>query len=86
MSWTVVKKNKKNKPHNKSWCQYKIIKECWIRKSVKTKKIRSEHIHILNNIKQVSLQHNIILDSILSTIPCICNKEMINNKYYMPRQ
>lgn len=83
MSWTVVKKNKKNKSLHKYWCQQKIIKQCWISKSVKTKKILSEHIPILNNIKQVSVQHNIILDSILSTIPCICNKEMINNKYYM---
>lgn len=83
MNWTVVKKNKKNKPHHKSWCQHKIIKECWISKSVKTKKIRSEHTTILEDIKQVSTHKNIILDTILSTLPCICNKDIINNKYYI---
>jgi len=83
MSWTVIKKNKKNKPLHKSWCQHNIIKECWISKSVKTKRILSEHRIILNDLKQVSTHKNIILDNILSTIKCICNKDIINNKYYI---
>ena len=80
MSWTVVKKNK---PHHKHWCRHKIINECWISKAVKTKKISNEDHTILNNLTKVSVQHNTILEHILDTIPCICNKNIINNKHYI---
>jgi len=80
MNWTVVKNNK---PHHKSWCRKKIIKECWISKAVKTKKILYQHLTILNNLTKVSVTRNTILDQILSTIPCICCKNIINNKYYI---
>lgn len=79
MSWIVVEK----KPHHKVWCRQKTIKECWISKPVKTKRILPEHMSILNNLKKVSVQNNIILYSILSTVQCICNKKMVNNKYYI---
>ena len=80
MSWTVVKKNK---PRHKYWCQHKLIKQCWISKAVKTKKILHHHQTTLNNLTKVSVTRNTILDHILSTIPCICSKNIINNKYHI---
>ena len=80
MSWTVVEKNKRR---HKYWCREKSIKECWISKPVKTKKILNKHHTILNNLTKVSLIHNTILEHILSTITCICNKNIINSKYYI---
>jgi len=77
MNWSVVEKN------HKSWCRKKNIKECWISKAVKTKRISSHHHTILNNLIKVPIKNNTILDHILSTLPCICNKRVLNNKYYI---